>query len=205
VLFADGYPEHAQPSFQRGVFHFWRLAAGIVHGGAPDLFLASRVDVVEVGHTGVMEHFELRFGPTIWAALSAAVMLVVAQIGLVPFSTVGEQTGLFIGVIGIAIVAVGFVDLRSTGTTASAKDPSEATELVTKGLFRFTRNPMYLGGAVILLAFGIVLNDMVATVLGVGLYVYTLTQVQIIPEERALAKKFKKNYAAYCEGPRRWL
>lgn len=168
-------------------------------------FWRSFVDFCRVRHTGPMEQFELRFGPTIWAAFCAAVMLVIAQIGLVSFSTVGEQTGLFIGVIGVAMVAIGFVDLRSTGTTASAKDPSEATELVTKGLFRFTRNPMYLGGAVILLAFGIVLNDMVSAVVGVALYVYVITQVQIVPEERALAKKFKKQYAAYCEGPRRWL
>lgn len=81
---------------------------------------------------------------------------------------------------------------------------SEATHLVTAGLYRFTRNPMYLGMAVILLSGALKLGSLGA-LLSVPLFILVVQSRYIIPEEQFLREAFGDEYEAYCQRVRRWL
>lgn len=92
---------------------------------------------------------------------------------------------------------------RRQGTTVTPLHPEQASALVTGGLYRLSRNPMYLG----LLCWTMAL----ACYLG-GLWVWLgplllwgwLSRWQIVPEERALQARFGDGYADYCRRVRRW-
>ncbi len=103
----------------------------------------------------------------------------------------------------IAVFAGGFV-LRRAKTTANPFQPDTASSLVVAGVYRHTRNPMYLGFALALIGWTIFLAAPLA-LLGPALFVAFITRFQIVPEERALARKFGAEFAAYRQKVRRWL
>ena len=82
--------------------------------------------------------------------------------------------------------------------------PSAASSLVTGGVFRFTRNPMYLSLLLYLLAWAAYLSNWLA-LLFVPVFVLYINELQIKPEERALAVLFGAEYASYKGRVRRWL
>lgn len=75
---------------------------------------------------------------------------------------------------------------------------------VANGIYRFSRNPMYLSLAGLLVAWAVFLQSAVSF-LGVFLFVYLITQWQIKPEEYWLEKKFGESYLAYKKKVRRWI
>ena len=81
---------------------------------------------------------------------------------------------------------------------------SKATALVTTGVFRYTRNPIYLGMAVMLIAWTIYLGNWLALV-GVVVFVAFISRYQIIPEEEALERVFGQTYLRYKKRVRRWV
>lgn len=89
-------------------------------------------------------------------------------------------------------------------TTVDPMQPDKATQLVTKGIFRFSRNPMYLGMLLILLAFGLKLGNAFNTLLAAG-FVYYMNHFQIKYEEEALLQRFGKEYRLYLKAVRRWF
>lgn len=82
--------------------------------------------------------------------------------------------------------------------------PAKATHLVTSGMYRFTRNPMYLGLAILLTGWATYLGSLSPFLL-VPLFVVLLTYLQIIPEEQILENKFGQAYRSYKNTVRRWL
>lgn len=115
-----------------------------------------------------------------------------------------DAAGLGLIAAGFAVIAVSVAAFRRARTTINPLAPDQAEKLVVKGLYRFTRNPMYLGMLVMLsggfLAFGEGVNA--AFLL---LFVVVLTEFQIKPEERALEAKFGEDYRAYKARVGRWL
>jgi len=89
-------------------------------------------------------------------------------------------------------------------TTIDPRSPAKATKLVTNGLYKFTRNPMYLALLLLLLAWGIWLGNAFNTVLAAGFVAY-MNRFQIQPEEEALLLLFGKEYQQYCTKVRRWF
>lgn len=153
-----------------------------------------------------MAQLELKVPPPVWALVFAGVTYGISLLELgLEFSASGGSLGLVIAIVGVAIGVFAIIDFRAEGTTIDPHDPSQTSSLVEKGMYRFSRNPMYLGLAIIIAGFGVGLGDIIATVVGVGGFVAVITRLQIIPEERALKKRFKKRYDAYTEGRRRWL
>ena len=75
---------------------------------------------------------------------------------------------------------------------------------VVNGIYRFSRNPMYLSLAGLLVAWAVYLQSAVSF-LGVVLFIYLITQWQIKPEEYWLEKKFGESYLAYKKKVRRWI
>ena len=104
--------------------------------------------------------------------------------------------------LGVILTAIGqFVRAR---TTVDPRHPAAASALVTGGVFRLTRNPMYLGMALILAAWALWLGNAMTALLVAGFVAY-IGRFQIVPEERALRAHFGNGFEAYAAQVRRWI
>jgi protein-S-isoprenylcysteine O-methyltransferase Ste14 len=109
-----------------------------------------------------------------------------------------------LGAVGIAIAVAGILQFRRAQTTVSPLKPDAARRLVTTGIYAFTRNPMYLGLAVVLLGWAAWLGSAWALP-GIAMFAAYITRFQIVPEERALRRRFGAEFEAYRERVRRWI
>lgn len=109
-----------------------------------------------------------------------------------------------LAVAGVVICALGVLSFRRAGTTVNPLEPERASQLVVTGIYRFTRNPMYLGFALLLLAWAMFLASPPALFV-LAAFVAWMNRFQIAPEERALGLKFGEDFAAYRRAVRRWL
>lgn len=89
-------------------------------------------------------------------------------------------------------------------TTPNPMKPENANKLVISGLYKVSRNPMYVGLLVILLGYAIWLGSVTPFLL-LPFFVLLITTQQIIPEEEVLEKKFGQEYLNYKAQVRRWL
>ena len=149
---------------------------------------------------------EHRIPPPIVGAIAAALMLGVAW--LIPALTFPVPwrmpiVAVLFG-IGVAIGVIAWVHFLRARTTVNPLDPGKASALVATGVYRFTRNPMYLGMATLLLAWAVYLSN-VAALAGLALFVAYINRFQIEPEERALRARFGEAFDAYCRRVRRWI
>jgi protein-S-isoprenylcysteine O-methyltransferase Ste14 len=105
---------------------------------------------------------------------------------------------------GIAVALLGAAEFRKAKTTLNAFKPEASSSLVVTGIYRHSRNPMYLGVVCVLLAWAVYLAAPFA-LLGPVLFVLFITRFQIVPEERALSAKFGPEFTRYAREVRRWL
>ena len=96
------------------------------------------------------------------------------------------------------------VSFRLAKTTVNPNKPDQASALVTTGVYKISRNPMYVGFAFVLAGWGVWLTSLWALLCVLGFICY-LTWFQIIPEERALLKIFGQGYSDYKSRVKRWL
>lgn len=106
--------------------------------------------------------------------------------------------------VGGAIALSGVFAFRRHSTTTNPMSPDKAESIVTDGIYRFTRNPMYVGLTLALVGWAIFLEN-AAALLVPPLFVVYMTYFQIKPEERALLEKFGRTYADYMAVVRRWV
>lgn len=109
-----------------------------------------------------------------------------------------------VGAIGLSLDAIALVHFLRSRTTINPLKPESASALVTGGIYRFTRNPMYLGLATLLLAWAIYLGNL-AALAGLPLFILYMNRFQIASEERALEARFGAEYIAYRARVRRWV
>jgi protein-S-isoprenylcysteine O-methyltransferase Ste14 len=109
-----------------------------------------------------------------------------------------------LAVVGVVIALGGVVSFRRAKTTVNPLKPETSASLVTSGVYSFTRNPMYLGMAMVLLAWSVFLSSAWSLV-GPLLFASYITRFQIIPEERVLDKLFGASFAEYKKRVRRWI
>ena len=107
-------------------------------------------------------------------------------------------------VLGLMVEAAGVLSFRRARTTVNPFAPERTVNIVSSGIYRLSRNPMYLGMACILTGWAVLLWQ-VQAVLGVVLFVAWITRFQIIPEERILTQKFGTEYRQYRQQVRRWV
>lgn len=89
-------------------------------------------------------------------------------------------------------------------TTPNPFSPSKTNELVTKGVYRFSRNPMYVGLLFWLIGWALFLGNFISFLL-LPLFIWVLTVQQILPEESILEEKFGQAYLDYKKRVRRWF
>lgn len=107
-------------------------------------------------------------------------------------------------VLGLLFALSGIVSFRMARTTINPHRPQKATALVITGVYKITRNPMYVGLACVLVGWCAYLGAPVALAGVVGFVLY-ITGYQILPEERALTELFGDEYRLYQARVRRWL
>lgn len=106
--------------------------------------------------------------------------------------------------LGILFIVAGLVQFRRARTTVNPMKPDTTSSLVTGGIYRFTRNPMYLGLALLLLAVVVFFSNPLGLA-AVVVFVVWMNEFQIAPEERALRARFGDVFGEYCARVRRWL
>jgi protein-S-isoprenylcysteine O-methyltransferase Ste14 len=151
----------------------------------------------------VLDH---RIPPPLVGAVIAAAMWGVAGVGPA-FDWPALPKYVIVGLLaaaGSAFDLLGLIAFRASRTTVNPLKPQRASALVTGGVYRITRNPMYVGLALLLLAWAVHLAALLP-LLGPVLLVLYLTRFQIRPEERALEARFGQAYADYAARVRRWL
>lgn len=144
--------------------------------------------------------------PPIVGVLVAAVMWASSRLGPevdVPLVARGIVVGLLVAA-GLAFDLAGLLAFRARRTTVNPMRPQRTSALVTGGVYRLTRNPMYVGMALLLTAWAVHLGTPLPFV-GIVLFVVYITRFQIEPEERALSALFGDEFTAYCRRVRRWL
>lgn len=117
---------------------------------------------------------------------------------------VNSSIAIGFAVAGIAIVIMAIRQFRATQTTINPLKPHTASNLVTTGVFRFTRNPMYLGMVFVALG-SVAYYGSAWCVLAVIAFVAYITRFQIIPEERAMLALFGHEFEIYKTRTRRWI
>jgi protein-S-isoprenylcysteine O-methyltransferase Ste14 len=131
-----------------------------------------------------------------WLASRAAPLLRFDLPGQNWLAVVLISAGFLIGIAGV-------VTFRRARTTVDPRKP-RASSLVTWGVYALSRNPMYLGGLIMLLGWALFLSNALAF-LFLPAYILYIDRFQIAPEERALTSLFGETYAAYQVRARRWL
>ncbi len=149
---------------------------------------------------------ELKIPPPVVGLLVAATMAGTAYAFLpIPIpATAKAAAAIVIALIGAAIDLAGLIAFRRAKTTINPLKPQNSSSLVTGGIYRYTRNPMYLGMLAFLLAWSAYLAQPLA-LLGPLAFVLYINRFQIIPEERVLAGLFGEEFTAYTNRVRRWL
>lgn len=153
-----------------------------------------------------MAFLDNRIPPPLIGALTAAGMWAISATGP-QFSMEPSLKYALVGlllVIGIGFDVLGILAFRASRTTINPLKPERSSALVAGGIYRITRNPMYVGMAFLLLAWAVHLSALLPLV-GIALFLFYMTRYQIQPEERALERIFGEHYRAYCARVRRWL
>jgi protein-S-isoprenylcysteine O-methyltransferase Ste14 len=135
-----------------------------------------------------------------------AIAATVLTCGLVPLlpAQPGLWAGLATGGIGLGLILAAAVQFARHRTTVNPARPERATALVMTGLNARSRNPMYIGEVLIVLAAGLAANPLVVVPAALGFWLF-LDRWQIPAEERALRSRFGAAYQAYCARVPRWL
>jgi protein-S-isoprenylcysteine O-methyltransferase Ste14 len=153
-----------------------------------------------------MPSLELKIPPPVVAILTCAVMWGVSLVlPLLEMPLLVRAVAAFaIASVGGVFSLAGGIRFRRAKTTVNPMKPDRASSLVTSGVYRITRNPMYLGLFLVVLAWAVFLAAP-WVLLGPLAFLLYISRFQITPEERALQTLFGTEYTAYQSRVRRWL
>jgi protein-S-isoprenylcysteine O-methyltransferase Ste14 len=144
--------------------------------------------------------------PPLWAVLAG--VLIWASARFLPqftYNFPGQSVvanSFFGAAIALGVVAVASFLMK--GTTISPHTPDKTSSLVTTGLYRFTRNPMYLALLLALIGFAVARGHPLGLVPVIA-FVIVMEAFQIRPEEAMLEEKFGDEYRSYKARVRRWI
>ncbi len=153
-----------------------------------------------------MRFLELKVPPLVVTLLAAGMAWYAARmtpaLGFVlPY---GDVIAVSFFVAGIGVAASGAAEFRQARTTLDPLSPEKSSALVVSGVYRWTRNPIYVGMLLTLLCWATYLANLMSFVFLPAFVIY-MDHFQIAPEERALASRFGQEFAAYRSKVRRWI
>ena len=153
-----------------------------------------------------MTVLELKLPPALITAIFAFLMWLVSLLT----TTIQLSTGLRVTAVLILTAAgaffglAGVLSFRKARTTVNPLSPHTCSSLVVSGVFRISRNPMYLALFLVLLVWGLYLANLYSLIVSTGFVAY-MNRFQIQPEERALEAAFGQEFLDYRRQVRRWL
>jgi protein-S-isoprenylcysteine O-methyltransferase Ste14 len=143
--------------------------------------------------------------PPVWLLLAVVATWLISDLqpAAIAFGTpvLDLVSGLLVGG-GVVLMLLAFAEMQRRKTTVIPH--LEASHLVTTGIFARSRNPIYLGDTLILAGLALRWDAPVALIL-VPLFMATITQRFIVPEEDRLRRKFRADFGRYCQKTRRWF
>lgn len=153
-----------------------------------------------------MQALELRIPPPVVAALFAVAMwgisLAAPPIDMPRSIRIGAAA--ILAIAGGVFVIWGLIAFHLARTTVNPMKPEATSSLVRSGVYRFSRNPMYVGLLFVLVGWAVYLAC-TWSLIGPVAFVLYMNRLQIAPEERALSALFGAGYADYASKVRRWL
>ena len=143
--------------------------------------------------------------PVVAIVLAVAAWAISPGVTVMAFpSPVPIAVALVVGLAGLAAEGAGAASFIRARTSVDPMHPRGASTLVVTGIYRRTRNPMYVGDALILLGWALYLSNALAFA-AVPLFILYMDRFQIAPEERAMSELFGERYDAYRASVRRWV
>jgi len=153
-----------------------------------------------------VQTLELRIPPVIQVFIVGSLMwtLEVALPSLGFTLPASPLLALAFAAVGVTFALLGVLEFRSAGTTVDPREPDQSVSLVDRGVYRVSRNPMYVGFLLVLIAWGIFLGNLASLSL-LPTFVIYMNRYQIVPEERHMRAKFGEAYRHYEARVRRWV
>lgn len=153
-----------------------------------------------------MHFLESRIPPPLVTMAAVGVMWLAAHLSpsLTQENPLPYAPALALALIGMLVSIAAVRQFRRHGSTLDPRTPTDASALVTSGIYRHSRNPMYLGIVIALCGVAWYLSNPMALI-GVAAFMLYITSFQIRPEERALLQKFGHPCREYIARVRRWL
>ena len=154
----------------------------------------------------IVQTLELKIPPVILVLVTASLMWTLAvAVPSLGFTLLASLlAALVFAAIGVAFALLGVLEFRSAGTTVDPRVPDQSVSLVVRGVYRISRNPMYVGFLLVLIAWGIFLSNLASLAL-LPVFVVYMNRFQIVPEERHMREKFGEAYRQYEAEVRRWV
>ena len=153
-----------------------------------------------------MSALDKRIPPPFVMVLAALSVKLISSIGITISFPYTVKISLVLGLllIGLILDLTALKLFLKSKTTINPFKPDSSSHLVTSGIYRYTRNPMYLGLLLILLSVVVHYANLLGFI-PVALFTIYITRYQIVPEERAMQALFGNDFNDYCSQVRRWI
>jgi protein-S-isoprenylcysteine O-methyltransferase Ste14 len=152
-----------------------------------------------------MKAIELKIHPPILLLLSLALVYGCNHyLPLLAMPTILFGLHWYVAALGVLVASAGIWEFRKAKTTINPTKPEKTSYLVSGGIYRVTRNPMYLGMQLIIIATIFKFGNYFGFI-ALPFFILYITQFQIKPEECIIERIFGEEYVLYKKKVRRWL
>ena len=149
---------------------------------------------------------KLKIPPPVYVLLIGTIMWLLNRYAPITilFSPPWTQLAYLPIVLALLVDVSSLIQFFQARTTFNPMRPDKSESLVTTGMYRLSRNPMYVGLLCWLIGWGILLGSL-SPFLMLPVFVWLITIQQIIPEEQILLTKFGDQYQDYMAAAKRWF
>jgi len=150
------------------------------------------------------DHADVKIHPPILVLIHLAMAFAAKWAIPIPFAVpaVVQNIGFVLLAIGFLLGAAAFMEFRKAGTTINPH--GNVSSIIGSGVYRFTRNPIYLGMVLMLIGLPLLSGTWWGLILAPVL-IFSLNNLVIQHEETYLERKFGEVYTGYKSRVRRWL
>lgn len=150
-----------------------------------------------------MKNLELKVPPLVVMLIFGICIFLLSKVDPFRFGNF-KGASITLTILGAIISISSVIIFKNEQTTVDPMNPNKSNNLVVKGIYNYSRNPMYLSFYLWLLAFSIYCGSILAILFG-PIFILYLNVFQIKPEEKILLDKFGESYLSYKKSVRRWI